>query len=195
MPADHQPNLLHVDWSKIPRPKDDGGAVHLTGANMPDVVLPATDGAKVNVGALTGRWVIFFYPRTNRPDEPSLVDDWDQIPGARGCTPQTCAYRDLRDDLRSAGATGVFAVSTQRSNYQAELVTRLQLPFSILSDADLRLTEAMQLPTLTVAGQTLIKRMSMVVDDGRIVAVNYPVFPPDQDAPNVLAWLRANPGG
>lgn len=193
MSTGNNPNLLGVDWSKIPAPADDGGASHLQGAQMPDVPLPATDGAAVSLGGLSGRTVVYAYPRTGQPDKIALVDDWDMIPGARGCTPQSCAFRDHHADLLAAGAAHVFGLSTQDAAYQREAVERLHLPFRILSDEKLVLTKALRLPTMEVAGLTLIKRLALVVDDGRITKVFYPVFPPDQNAGDVLAWLQANP--
>jgi peroxiredoxin len=135
---------------------------------------------------------VFAYPRTGRPGEPALVADWDAIPGARGCTPQSCAFRDLHADLRRAGADRVFGLSTQDSAYQAEAVERLHLPFPLLSDHRLELQRAARLPTMTVAGQVLLARLAIVIEDGAIVAVFYPVFPPDRNASEVLAWLRAS---
>jgi peroxiredoxin len=187
-----QPNLLNVDWSKIPAPVDDGAARHLQGMQVPDVALAATDGRAVSLGRLSGRTVVFAYPRTGVPGEPSLVEDWDMIPGARGCTPQTCAFRDLHKLLIGAGAAQVFGLSTQDTGYQTEAANRLHLPFPLLSDEKLALTKALRLPTMDVAGQTLIKRLALVIDDTRIVKVFYPVFPPDRNAGDVLAWLDAN---
>lgn len=188
-----QPNLLQVDWSKIPAPVDDGGARHLAGMTVPDVMLAATDGRNVRLARLPGRSVVFAYPRTGVPGQISLVDDWDMIPGARGCTPQSCAFRDLHAELKAAGADHVFGLSTQDNAYQREMATRLHLPFAVLSDEDLVLTRAMRLPVMEVAGQVLIKRLAMVIDDGVVSAVLYPVFPPDRNAADVLAWLIANP--
>ena len=140
-----------------------------------------------------GRTVVFAYPRTGEPGKVSLVDDWDMIPGARGCTPQTCSFRDLFAELKAAGSSQVFGLSTQSNEYQAEMAARLHLPFPVLSDEKLKLTEALQLPTMEVAGLVLIKRLALVVDDGRITHVFYPVFPPDRNAGDVLAWLKENP--
>jgi len=190
MPTKDNPSLVDVDWSTIPAPADDGAARHLDGALLPDVPLRATDGMRVSLAELTGRIVVFAYPRTGRPGQPALVDDWDQIPGARGCTPQSCAFRDLHAALLAAGAAHVFGLSTQDSEYQREAVERLHLPYRLLSDADLALTRAIDLPTLQVAGQILIKRLALVIDDARIAKVFYPVFPPDRNASDVLAWLR-----
>ncbi len=188
-----QKNLLDVDWSRIPAPTDDGGAAHLSGVTIPPVSLLATDGAMVTLGALRGCTVVFAYPRTGEPGKISLVDDWDMIPGARGCTPQTCAFRDLFAELKAAGAAHVFGLSTQDNAYQAEMARRLHLPFPVLSDEKLELARALRLPTMQVAGLTLIKRLALVIDDGRIGRVFYPVFPPDRNAADVLGWLKENP--
>jgi len=190
----NQKNLLEVDWSKIPAPSDDGGAAHLAGMKIPPVGLLATDDNSVDLSALKGRTVVFAYPRTGEPGKIGLVEDWDMIPGARGCTPQTCSFRDLFSDLKAAGATQVFGLSTQSNAYQAEMAARLHLPFPVLSDERLDLTEALQLPTMQVAGLTLIKRLALIVDEGRISHVFYPVFPPDRNAGDVLAWLKENKG-
>jgi peroxiredoxin len=188
-----QSNLLEVDWSKIPAPTDDGGAAHLKDTNIPPIGLRATDDTDVDLSALKGRTVVFAYPRTGEPGKVSLVDDWDMIPGARGCTPQTCSFRDLFAELKAAGARHVFGLSTQSNEYQAEMAARLHLPFPVLSDEKLKLTEALQLPTMEVAGLTLIKRLALIVDDGNITHVFYPVFPPDRNAGDVLDWLKENP--
>ena len=189
----NQKNLLEVDWSKIPAPSDDGGAAHLKDTKIPTVSLRATDGAAADLSKLGGRTVVFAYPRTGEPGKISLVDDWDMIPGARGCTPQTCSFRDLFTELKTAGAKQVFGLSTQDNVYQTEMASRLHLPFPVLSDQKLELTRALRLPTMEVAGLTLIKRLALIVDDGRIAHVFYPVFPPDRNAGDVLAWLRQNP--
>jgi peroxiredoxin len=189
----NQRNLLEVDWSKIPAPTDDGGAAHLNGMELPDVALVATDDTSVTLSALSGRTVVFAYPRTGEPGRIALVDDWDMIPGARGCTPQTCAFRDLFAELKAAGARYVFGLSTQSNEYQIEMASRLHLPFPVLSDERLELTRALNLPTMQVAGLTLIKRLALIIDDGRITHVFYPVFPPDRNAGDVLEWLKENP--
>lgn len=188
-----QPNLTDVDWSRIPAPQDDGAARHLQGMMMASVSLPATDGSSVDLSALSGRVVLFAYPRTGEPGKIGLTDDWDMIPGARGCTPQTCAFRDLHADLKAAGADHVFGLSSQDPAYQREMVARLHVPFPVLSDAHLALATAMRLPTMVVAGQTLIKRLALIIDAARIVQVFYPVFPPDRNAGDVLAWLKVHP--
>lgn len=188
-----QSSLTDVDWSKIPPPVDDGGAAHLTGMTIPPVMLRATDDTSVVLAALEGRTVVFAYPRTGEPGKIGLVDDWDMIPGARGCTPQTCAFRDLFADLKAAGAAQVFGLSTQSNDYQIEMASRLHLPFPVLSDEALELTHTLKLPTMSVAGQTLIKRLALIIDDARITRVFYPVFPPDRNAGDVLEWLTDNP--
>lgn len=192
MVSGNQPNLLDVDWSKIPAPPDDGAARHLEGMSVPDVALAATDGTQVSLGKIPGRIVVFAYPRTGVPGQISLVDDWDMIPGARGCTPQTCAFRDLHKVMIAAGAARVFGLSTQDPAYQHEAAERLHLPFPLLSDEKLAMTKALRLPTMQVASMTLIKRMALVIDEGAISKVFYPVFPPDRNAGDVLAWLEQN---
>lgn len=188
-----QHNLSDVDWSKIPAPEDDGAARHLAGMTVASVSLPATDGSSIDLSALSGRAVLFAYPRTGEPGKIGLTDDWDMIPGARGCTPQTCAFRDLHADLKAAGADHVFGLSTQGSSYQRAMVERLHVPFPVLSDEGLAFAAAMKLPTMAVADQTLIKRLALIIDAARIVQVFYPVFPPDRNAGDVLAWLKAHP--
>src|SRR3569832_1657917 len=189
----NQKNLLEVDWSLIPAPKDDGAADHLKGATIPPISLVATDDNSVTLAALKGRSVVFAYPRTGEPGKISLVDDWDMIPGARGCTPQTCSFRDLFAELKAAGAQHVFGLSTQSNAYQTEMASRLHLPFPVLSDEKLELPPALKLPPMEVAGLPLIKRLALIVDDARITHVFYPVFPPDRNAGDVLEWLKKNP--
>lgn len=184
-------DLLSVDWSALPAPDDDGAATHLEGARLPNVPLAASDGTAVDLGALGGRTVLYIYPMTGQPGK-ALPDGWDQIPGARGCTPQSCAFRDHYSELRAAGADHVFGLSTQETDWQREAVTRLHLPFALLSDAKFSLMEALRLPQLSVEGRRLLKRMALIVDDGRIRKVFYPVFPPDRNAADVLAWLQEN---
>jgi peroxiredoxin len=159
---------------------------------LPALALPATDGNMVDLSALSGRTIVYAYPRTGRPDQP-LPTGWDKIPGARGCTPQSCAYRDLAAELASLGAR-VFGLSTQDTAYQQEAAVRLHLPFPLLSDERLALATALGLPTFQVDGMTLIKRLTLVIDDGLIETVFYPVFPPDADAASVAAWLQEHRG-
>jgi peroxiredoxin len=185
-PGTHNPNFLPPD---IPVPQDDGAARHLAGAALPDIALPATSGPAVNLSKLKGRTVLYIYPRTGVPgiDPPP---GWDQIPGARGCTPQSCGFRDHFSELKALGVSHVYGLSTQDSAYQREAAERLHLPFAILSDAALKLARAIELPTFATSGMTLFKRMALVVDDGVIAKAFYPVFPPDKNAEEVIAWLR-----
>ena len=182
----HDPTVLPAD---LPVPVDDGAAARLAGMRLPDIALQATDGSTVSLAALPGRTVVYAYPRTGEPGKAMLVPEWDQIPGARGCTPQSCAFRDHHADLKSAGADRVFGLSTQSSAYQREMADRLHLPFPVLSDEGLALTRALRLPTFEAGGLTLIKRLALVVDAARIAHVFYPVFPPDRSAADVAAWL------
>jgi len=175
----------------LPVPLDDGAARHLTGAKLPPLALAATDGPQVDLSRLRGRTVIYVYPRTGQPNQP-LPTGWDGIPGARGCTPQSCGFRDHFAEIRRLGVAQLYGLSTQTTDYQREAVERLHLPFAILSDADFALTRALKLPTFEVDGMTLIKRMAWIVDDGTITHVFYPVFPPDKNAEDVTAWLTAN---
>jgi peroxiredoxin len=185
-----QSNLLTVDWSLVAPPRDDGAAAHLTGMMLPEIALIGTHDRPITLAKLRGRTVVFAYPRTGVPGKPSLAEDWDQIPGARGCTPQSCAFRDLHRDLKDAGAATVFGLSTQSTPYQREARDRLHLPFELLSDESLAFSAAIELPTMQVAGTPLICRIALVIDDGQIVKVFYPVFPPDKNAEDVIAWLR-----
>lgn len=173
----------------LPVPVDDGAARHLPGRRLPALALPSTAGRQVRLDALGGGWtVLYCYPRTGRPDDPG-PPAWDAIPGARGCTPQACSYRDHHAELRGLGAR-VFGVSTQPTAYQQEMAQRLHLPYEVLSDAEFQLTEALALPTFEAGGMRLLKRLTLLVHAGRIEACFYPVFPPDADAEHVLAWLR-----
>jgi peroxiredoxin len=185
-------SFTDVDWSTLPVPEDDGAARHLTGASVAAVALPSTAGGDVSLAKLSGRTVLFIYPMTGTPGV-ALPDGWDEIPGARGCTPHTCAFRDLYAELKAAGASAVFGLSTQTLSEQQQTVERLHLPFPLLSDAGLELARALTWPTMGVAGKTMIKRLAMIIDDGVIKKVFYPVFPPDQNAGDVLAWMRVNP--
>lgn len=178
--------------AELPVPVDDGACDHLPGSRVPALSLPSTGGGSVELAALSGRSVVYCYPRTGRPDEP-LPDGWNAIPGARGCTPQSCAYRDRQAELAALGAR-VFGLSTQETAYQKEAVARLRLPFPLLSDADLGFARALRLPTFEVAGMALIKRLTLIVRDGLIEQVFYPVFPPDADAGRVAEWLAGEAG-
>jgi peroxiredoxin len=181
------PTVLPDD---LPVPDDDGAADHLRGTALPPIALPATDGSSVTLASLDGLSVVFAYPRTGRPGEESLGGDdaWNAIPGARGCTPEACSFRDEKARFAERGAR-IFGLSTQDTDYQREAVERLHLPYPVLSDAALELTRALDLPTLVVEGVTLIRRITLIVRDGEITDVVYPVFPPDQGAELALARL------
>ncbi len=187
-PGKHDPTFLPPG---IPVPQDDAAARHLAGMKLPDLALPATRGGAINLALLAGRSVLYIYPRTGVPGV-DLPPGWDDIPGARGCTPQSCGFRDHFAELKALGASHLFGLSTQDTDYQREAAERLHLPFAILSDAKLAVARALNLPTFSVAGMTLLKRMALVIDDGIIDKVFYPVFPPDQNAAEVVAWLRGH---
>lgn len=183
----HDPLLLPEG---LPEPVDDGGADHLPGLALPTLALPATDGRSVEIGARSRERivVVFAYPRTGRPGQDPPAG-WDALPGARGCTPQACGFRDLFGEFARFDAE-VFGLSTQDSAYQLEAQERLGLPYSLLSDADLSLARALRLPTFDVAGRTLLRRLTLVLRDGHVEDVLYPVFPPDRSAADVLDVLR-----
>jgi peroxiredoxin len=176
----------------LPVPLDDGACDHLQGMKIPSLRLNSTVGRVVDLATLPGRTVLYCYPRTGRPDvDPP--QGWNEIPGARGCTPQTCAFRDHFDELRSVGA-GVFGLSAQTTEYQREAAERLHLPFELLSDAGLVFAKALRLPTFELGSMTLIKRLTLILRDGRVEKVFYPVFPPDANAAEVVQWLSQNSG-
>jgi peroxiredoxin len=181
-------NLLTLPQG-LPLPVDDGAADHLAGKTLPHISLAATGGVEIDLSSVPGLAAIFAYPRTGRPGQEPLTPDWDAIPGARGCTPQTCAFRDLAAEFASLNCR-IFGLSTQDHDYQQELADRLHLPFPVLSDARLELSHALGLPTMEVAGLTLLRRLTWVARDGIIIKVFYPVFPPDRNAGEVLDYLR-----
>jgi peroxiredoxin len=172
----------------IPAPADDGAADHLPGMRLPSVPLNSTSGDPVDLSSLSGKTVVYCYPMTGRPGG-ELPQGWDEIPGARGCTPQSCSFRDHHSELRDLGAR-VFGLSTQSTGYQREAAGRLQLPFELLSDENLTFAVALGLPTFEADGMTLLKRLTLIIEGGKIEKVFYPVFPPDKNAEEVLAWLR-----
>jgi peroxiredoxin len=176
------------DWSSIPAPVDDGATRHLLGTKLASVPLPATDGRVVDLSALRGRSIVYAYPRTGQPgiDNPP---GWDMIPGARGCTPQSCSFRDHFAELKALGVDHLFGLSTQDPAYQREAAERLHLPFAILSDEHLALTRALNLPIFETSGMKLLKRVTLVIDDGTVTHIFYPVFPPDRSAADVIAFL------
>ena len=175
----------------LPVPKDDGGARHLSGALLPPIGLPSTSGGFVRLDDPSIRLaVVYCYPRTGQPDANALggTERWNAIPGARGCTPQSCAYRDHHDELQRLGAV-VYGLSTQTTDYQQEAVNRLRLPFPLLSDAAGTFSASLRLPSFEVEGVRLLKRLTLIIEQGRILHCIYPVFPPDKDAETVVAWL------
>jgi peroxiredoxin len=179
---------IHSLPPDLPEPEDDGAADHLPGMEIPPLALPSTEGGEVLLAELGGLTVLFCYPRTGRPDQ-ELPPGWDAIPGARGCTPEACGFRDRHQQFADLGAR-VLALSTQDPEYQLEMAERLHLPFPVLSDERLELVGALRLPTFETSGWTLVKRLTLVIRDGRIEHVFYPVFPPDTHAAEVLEWLR-----
>jgi peroxiredoxin len=179
-------NQLPTD---LPVPQDDGACNHLLGMPLPNVALLATDGSMVNLSQLPGRLVIYCYPMTGQPNVP-LPEGWDQIPGARGCTPQSCAFRDHYQELQALNAN-VFGLSVQSTDYQREMATRLHLPFQVLSDEHYQFQKALNLPTFVAAGMTLLKRVTFISHQGRIEAVHYPIFPSDSDPAWVLNYLKS----
>jgi len=191
---------MRPDWllslpPDLPVPVDDGAADHLPGTAIPPVTLAATDGSSVRLDDPTAlRTVVFAYPRTGRPNEepPGGTEAWDAIPGARGCTPQACGYRDHHAELVELGVR-VFGLSSQDPDYQREAAERLELPYPLLSDDSFRLADALRLPRFEHAGLTLLRRHTLVIDNGRIETVFYPVFPSDRDAETVIAWLHEHP--
>ncbi len=175
----------------LPAPEDDGACDHLPGMTLPSLALPSISGEQVDLSKTMGRVVVYIYPRTGRPDQ-ELPTGWNEIPGARGCTPQSCSFRDHHAELAALG-TDVFGLSTQTTEYQKEMADRLHLPFEVLSDAELKFARALKLPTFEVDGMTLINRTTLILRDGKIEKVFYPVFPPDKSADEVIEWLKENP--
>jgi peroxiredoxin len=179
--------LLPAD---LPVPENDGAADHLPRLSMPAIELPATTGETVRLDALGGgRTVVYLYPMTGRPGV-DLPVGWDEIPGARGCTPESCGFRDHHTELLGAGAARVFGLSSQNTDYQREAVERLRLPFAMLSDTSLRLADALGLPTFTVEGRRLFKRLTLIVREAVIEHVFFPIFPPNEHARQVLDWFE-----
>lgn len=175
----------------LPIPQDDGAANHLVGMRLPAIALRATTSGQLNLAQIKGRLVIYCYPMTGQPNV-ALPEGWDQIPGARGCTPQSCSFRDHYQELRSLGAE-VVGLSVQSTEYQQEMADRLHLPFQVLSDEDYQFQKALQLPTFVAAGMTLLKRITLIANDGVIEAVHYPIFPSDSDPAWVIHYLSNHP--
>jgi peroxiredoxin len=173
----------------LPTPLDDGDCNHLTGDYLPSISLSSTQDKYVDLSTISGYVVIYCYPITGQPGV-SLPDGWDEIPGARGCTPQSCAFRDHYQELNDLGAQ-VFGLSTQSTEYQLEAKIRLHLPFDLLSDCDLNFANTLKLPIFKIDNKHLIKRVTLIVKNGNIVKVFYPIFPPDRNADDVISWLKA----
>jgi peroxiredoxin len=175
----------------LPIPEDDGAANHLVGMRLPKVLLGTTVGKQMNLGEISGRLVVYCYPMTGQPNV-ALPDGWDQIPGARGCTPQSCSFRDHYQELRLLG-TEVVGLSVQSTEYQQEMADRLHLPFPVVSDIDYQFQQELQLPTFVVAGMTLLKRITLIANNSVIEAVHYPIFPSDSDPAWVIDYLKNIP--
>ena len=178
---------IHEVPEGLPEPKDDGACDHLPGMKLPSVSLTSTSGDHIDVSALAGTTVVYCYPLTGRPDR-KLPQGWDEIPGARGCTPQSCAFRDHHTELKDLGSR-VFGLSAQSTAYQREAAERLNLPYGLLSDENLEFAEALGLPTFEADGMILIKRLTLVIESGEILKAFYPVFPPGRNAEEVIGWL------
>ena len=178
----------------LPVPQDDGAADHLTGMPMPGLTLTTSAGAPLDLRALpSGRTVVYLYPLTGRPGV-DLPEGWDAIPGARGCSTEACDFRDHFTELHDAGAAAVYGMSSQSPAYQAEVVERLRLPFAMISDEGMLLADALRLPTFRAEGhERLYSRLTLIVRDGIVEHVFYPIFPPNTHAQHVLAWLRGHP--
>jgi len=177
--------------ANLPVPTDDGACNHLTRMAVPSLKLLSTAGKQVDLSSIPDRVVVYIYPMTGRPGV-DLPPGWDEIPGARGCTPQSCAFRDHYQELKTLGAE-VYGLSTQDADYQREAAERLHLPFHLLSDAQLTFARALNLPTFEIQAMTLIKRITLIIRQGKIEHVFYPVFPPDKNADEVLLWLKQHP--
>ncbi len=182
-------NQLPID---LPIPQDDGSTNHLRGMKLPNVSLIATNGKTVNLGDINGKLVIYCYPMTGQPNV-ALPEGWDQIPGARGCTPQSCSFRDHYQELQSLGA-GVIGLSVQTTDYQKEMADRLHLPFPVVSDVNYQFQKALNMPTFVAAGMTLLKRVTLIANNGVIEAVHYPIFPSDSDPTWVIDYLKRHQG-
>lgn len=179
--------------SDLPKPEDDGACAHLSGKDFPSILLPSTAGSSVDPAKLSGITIIFCYPRTAAPNE-TVPDSWNEIPGARGCTPQACSFRDAAKEFLGLGVSHIFGASTQDTPYQSELKERIHLPYQLLSDEKLDMAKALGLPLFDWEGKKLLKRLTLAIEDGKIVKVWYPVFPPNESANEVLKWLQTYSG-
>lgn len=182
-------NQLPTD---LPIPQDDGSTNHLKGLKLPNFSLNATNGKAINLADIKGKLVVYCYPMTGQPNV-ALPEGWDQIPGARGCTPQSCSFRDHYQELQELGAE-VLALSVQSTEYQKEMVDRLHLPFQVVSDVNYQFQKALNLPTFVAAGMKLLKRVTLIANNGVIEAVHYPIFPSDSDPSWVIDYLKSHKG-
>ncbi len=184
-----QYNLLNPDWSKIPAPKLDASLEHLNNFIIPEIKLSSTSGDEIDLSKLIGLTIIYVYPMTGQPNV-ALPEGWDEIPGARGCTPQSCSFRDNFSELKKLNIKNIFGLSSQTTKYQKEMSERLHLPYPILSDEKLVFANALKLPTFKVDNMSLIKRITLIINNNKIIKYFYPVFPPDQNVNDVIFWLR-----
>jgi peroxiredoxin len=181
---------LNVLPANLPVPEDDGACNHLEGMRFPSLALISTSEKKVDISSMRGLVVVYFYPLIGRPDSPPMLG-WNEIPGARGCTPQSCAFRDLYAEFNALGVC-IYGASTQSHSEQVEASERLHLPFELVSDFSFELAYALKLPTFEYNSLVLIKRLTLIIENGIIKKVFYPVFPPNENAANVIAWIKEN---
>jgi peroxiredoxin (alkyl hydroperoxide reductase subunit C) len=187
----NQKDFLNVDWSKIPEPKLDFNLEHLNQSIVPDLKLNSTDDTIVSLSNLRGITVIYVYPMTGVPGK-ELPEGWDEIPGARGCTPQSCSFRDNFSKLKKLGVNNIFGLSTQSTEYQKELATRLHLPYPILSDEKLEFSKTLKLPMFKVLKMNLLKRITLILKDNKIIKYFYPIFPPTKNIEDVINFFETS---
>jgi len=185
----NQKDFFKVDWSKIPEPKLDFNLEHLNQLIIPDLKLNSTDDTTVSLSNLKGITVIYVYPMTGVPGK-ELPEGWDEIPGARGCTPQSCSFRDNFSKLKKLGVNNIFGLSTQSTEYQKELATRLHLPYPILSDEKLEFSKKLKLPMFKVLKMNLLKRITLILKDNKIIKYFYPIFPPTKNIEDVINFFE-----
>ena len=184
----NQNNLSAPDWSKIPAPKEDEDLSHLLKYKIKSVLLKSTNNQSVDLSKIKGLSIIYIYPMTGQPNKP-LPENWDNIPGARGCTPQSCSFRDNFSILKNLNVNNIFGLSTQTTDYQKEMTERLHLPFPVLSDEKLEFSKQLNLPIFEVENMKLIKRITLILKDNEIIKYFYPIFPPDKNVELVIQFL------